>query len=171
MNSVSGGSASPYNKKILEMACLLVLALCMACGPIGPFSGGRLSGEEGSWPTDWNSIADVPEIQLETTPADPYSINVWFVVVDSEAYIASSLLMGPEIPEEREWIRKIANDPQVRLRIEGILYAARVEIVADSGLKTRVFEAFRAKYPQLEESRGDAARYFRIARRAWPATQ
>ncbi len=153
------------------MAWLLMAAFCMACGPIGPFSGGRLSGEEGSWPTHWNSLADVEEIQLETRPADPYSINVWFVVVDSEAYIVSSLLMGPELPEEREWVRNIATDPQVRVRIEGVLYSANVETVTDSGRKARIFEAFRVKYPQLEESRGDAARYFRIAKRAWPATQ
>ena len=150
--------------KIRAVAFVVTLVSSMACGPIGPFSGGRLSGEEGSWPTDWNTVADIPEIQLETRPTDPYSINVWLVVVDNEAYIASSLLMGPEVPEERQWVRNIATDPRVRVRIEGMVYSARLETVADPAVKARVYDDFREKYPELEESRGDGARYFRIVK-------
>jgi hypothetical protein len=146
-------------------ALLCVLALAMGCGPIGPFSSGRLSGDERDWPADWNQIADVTEIQLETSPRDPYSVNVWFVVVDGDAYLATSLLMGTEVPDEREWVRNILSDPHVRIRIEGILYPARLESVADSALRALVFEAFQRKYPKLEESRGDAALFFWVAKR------
>jgi hypothetical protein len=138
----------------------------MGCGPLGPFSGGRLSGDEGSWPEDWNRIADVTQIQLETGPKDPYSVNVWFVVVDDEPYLATSLLVGTEVPEEREWVRNVTVDPRVRIRIEGTLYQARLETVSDPTLRGRVFDAFYAKYPELEESRGDAARYFKVAKRS-----
>ena len=145
---------------------LFVLALCAGCGPVGPFSGGRLSGEQGGWPEDWNRVADVTQIQLETVPEDPYSVNVWFVVVERDAYLATSLLMGTEVPEEREWVRNITTDPRVRIRIDGILYSVRLETVADASLRARVFEAFQVKYPELKESRGDAARFFRVAKRA-----
>ena len=152
--------------RIFGFAFLLVFIFCMGCGPLGPFSGGRLSGDEGSWPEDWNRIADVPQIQLETDPKDPYSVNVWFVVVDDEAYLATSLLVGTEVPEERGWVRVVTSDPRFRIRIEGTLYQARLETVTDPTLKGRVFDAFYAKYPALEESRGDGARYFKVMKRS-----
>jgi len=145
---------------------LFVLLLSLGCGPIGPFSGGRLSGEEQGWPEDWNRVADVTQIQLETGQKDLHSVNLWVVVVDDEAYVATSLFTGTEVPEEREWVRNVTVDPRVRIRVDGTLYLARLETFTDSSLKARVFDAFYLKYPQLEESRGEAARYFRIARRA-----
>jgi hypothetical protein len=155
-----------WGRSIRGFAFLVVLALSMGCGPIGPFSGGRLSGDEGNWPEDWSRFADVTQIQLETGPKDPHSVNLWFVVVDDEAYLATSLLVGTEVPEEREWVRNVTADPRVRIRIEGILYQARLETVSDSIVKGRVFDAFKLKYPELEESRGDAARYFKVAKRS-----
>jgi hypothetical protein len=106
------------------------------------------------------------QIQLEVALADPYSVNLWLAVVDGEAYLASSLLSGATNPELREWIQSIAIDPRVRVRIDGVVYPARLEIVSDPSQKARVFEAFRVKYPHLKESRGEAARYFRIANRS-----
>lgn len=152
-----------------RVACLFALALCVACGsigPIGPFAGGRLSGEEGDWPTDWNGASDVMQIQLETALEDPGSVNLWLAVVDGEAYVASSLLSGANDPDEREWVRSVGVDPRVRVRIDGVVYTARLESVSDDSVKARVFEAFRVKYPHLEESRGEGARYFRIASRS-----
>jgi hypothetical protein len=93
-------------------------------------------------------------------------VNLWFVVVVDEAYLATSLLMGTEVPEEREWVRNVTADPRVRIRIEGILYQALLETLTDSSMKGRVFDAFKLKYPELEESRGDAAHYFKIAKRS-----
>ncbi len=158
--------AGLFGRGIRGFAFPFLLALSIGCGPIGPFSGGRLSGQEGAWPQDWNRVADVMEVQLETGPEDPYSVNVWLVVVDREAYLATSLLMGTKVPEERKWVRNIAADPRVRIRIEGILYSARLEPVADSSSRARVLEAYQLKYPELDESRGGAARFFRVIERA-----
>lgn len=151
--------------KIAPIALLLVVALCLGCGPIGPFSGGRLSGEDEAWLADWSGVSDVTQIQLETNPDDPHSVNVWLVIVDREAYLATSLLIGTEVPEEREWVRNVTADSRVRLRIEGKLYSVRLETVAEDSLKARVFEAFQIKYPEIEASRGEAARFFRIVER------
>lgn len=144
------------------IALLLAVVLCLGCGPIGPFSGGRLSGEDAGWLADWSGVSEITQIQLETSPDDPHSVNVWVVVVDQEAYLATSLLIGTEVPEEREWVRNVTTDPRVRLRIEGRLYSAQLETVTDESLKARVFEAFLAKYPEIEASRGGAARFFRV---------
>ena len=152
-----------------RFACLFVLALCVACGsigPIGPLSGGRLSGQEGDWPTDWNSGATEGSVENLSLLEDPESVNLWLVVVDGDAYVASSLLSGTKDPEVRAWVRNIGIDPRVRVRIDGVVYAARLESVSDDSVKARVFEAFRVKYPHLEKSRGEDARYFRIASRS-----
>ena len=146
-------------------ALILVSAISLACGgPLGPFSGARLSGEEGEWPVDWAAVADVVEIQLESAPDDPYSVNLWFAVLHDDAYVVSSLLMGPDDPEERGWVKNVASDPQVRVRVGSIVYPARLEQIDDVELSRQVYLVFLEKYPQLDESRGDAARYFRIVR-------
>jgi len=144
---------------------LSISAFTLACGgPVGPFSGGRLSGQDGEWPVDWAAVADVEEIQLESGPDDPYSVNLWFAVLQDDAFVVSSLLMGPDDPEERGWVKNVASDSQVRVRVGAIVYAARLERIDDREVSRRVYLAFLEKYPQLDESRGDAARYFRIVR-------
>ncbi len=148
------------------LACAVVLALATACGPIGPFAGGRLSGEERAWPATWEMASDIEQIQLETRGDDPHSVNVWVVVVDGSGYIATSLLLGAEDPEQREWVRNVGADPRVRIRAEGLLYPARLEIVGDAALRTRLVDAFRTKYPELKTERTTQARFFRIAPRS-----
>ncbi len=157
--------------RVLELSRLRLAAgfvaalLSLACGPILMFSGGRLSGDEGVWPTGWQHIADVSQIQLETRPDDPHSVNLWIVVVEGEAYIATSLLLGTEVPDEREWVRNVAADPRVRVRVEGVVYPAQLEVLDDESLKARVLEAFAAKYPELDRDRGSGARFYRIGKR------
>ena len=148
------------------IAFLFLLVLCVGCGPIGPFSGGRLSGEEGGWQDDWNNAADVTEIQLETGSEDPHSVNLWIVVVDHEAYVATSLLMGSEVPEEREWVRNVTADPRVRIRVEEIVYPAQLESVDDPALRARLLEAYQSKYPEVKEFRGESARFYRVVKPA-----
>jgi len=140
--------------------------LVIGCGPIGPFSGGRLSGEQASWPGDWNAAASATQIQLETDPDDPHSVNLWVVVLEGEAFIVTSLLVGTQVPTERAWVRNIASDPRIRIRVDGIVYPARLHALEDSAQIANVFEAFRAKYPQLKESRAEGARFFQVVKRA-----
>jgi hypothetical protein len=147
------------------LVMILVLGWTIGCGPIGPFAGGRLSGPEGSWPADWNTAVELTQIQLETAIEDPTSVNVWVVVLDKEAFVATSLLMGPEEPEERGWVRDVLVDPRVRVRVDGVVYPARLVVLDDPDQVAKVFEAFRTKYPELDETRGEAARFYRIAKR------
>jgi hypothetical protein len=156
----------PRGVRIAVAIALTTVLLALGCGPIGPFSGGRLSGDEGRWPSDWNEMAEVAQIQLESGPDDPHSVNLWFAVLEHEPFVATSLLSGVDDPEDREWVRNIADDARVRVRIEGFVYAAELEHVDDPELARRVFRVFLEKYPHLDESRGEVARYFRIVKRA-----
>jgi hypothetical protein len=120
-------------------AALLSLAL-LGAGPLGPCAGGRLDGEAAAPPADWSAAADVEQIQLETNPGEPYSVNAWCVGIADRLYVPTSMIRGPKQPGEREWVRNVTSDPRVRIRIGDAVYertAVRVEAPAE-------FEAVRA---------------------------
>tara|TARA_R110002167_G_scaffold135114_3_gene321405 strand:- start:894 stop:1145 length:252 start_codon:yes stop_codon:yes gene_type:complete len=50
-------------------------------------------------------------MQLETQPADPYSVNIGFVLLDGNIYIDPA--------EDRQWYQNILTDPAVRIRFDG----------------------------------------------------
>ena len=148
------------------IATVFAAMVMIGCGgPVGPFSGGRLSGDEAAWPIDMVLAANLEEIALETAPTDPHSVNVWVVVVGGDAFIATSLLMGPEVPEERAWVRNISTDPNARVRFDDAVYSVQLVAIDDDALIASVLEAFQTKYPNVEQSRGAAARFFRISKR------
>lgn len=161
--SGSGGSRLRATRLVLTILASVGLSGCG--GPVGPFSGGRLSGEQAVWPADWGPLAEVEEIQLETGPDDPYSVNLWMVVIDGDPYVVSSLLMGTDDPEERRWVRNVERDDRVRVRVGGVVHPGRAVAVDEAAVTARVFEAFLAKYPNLDPERRGAARYFRLAPR------
>jgi hypothetical protein len=73
--------------------------------------------------------------------------------------------MGADEPTDREWVRNVAADPRIRIRLNGTLYPARFEVVGDDDLRMRLAQAFRTKYPQLKEARVSGAKFYKIARR------
>jgi hypothetical protein len=63
-----------------RLAGIALAALALACGPMGPLSGGKLDGERVTTPVgDWSFSDASDTVALETNPDDPYSVNVWFV--------------------------------------------------------------------------------------------
>ena len=139
----------------------LSAGLCFACGdPIVMLPGGELSGTVKPVPSDWSFSDAVEEVQLETRPDDPYSVNIWGVAVGERFYIASGDGM------EAAWAQHIAEDPRVRLRIGEDLD----ELRAKRARTPRDRDAFRAaakkKYdfePDEEQER-DAVIYRLYAR-------
>ena len=120
---------------------IVVLAAIGCGGPMGPFAGGALSGEQGSPAmTDW-SVADAYETaSFETRPSDPHSVTTWFVSVDEKLYVPTSMILGPKDPTERGWVAHVTEDPRVRIRLGDTVYervAIRVEDQAE-------FDATRA---------------------------
>ncbi|HEU4429806.1 MAG TPA: hypothetical protein VFT98_13675 [Myxococcota bacterium] len=121
----------------IQLPLLASLAL-IACGdPVGPFSGGALSGETKPSPASWDFAAKVEQVQLETDPDQPHSVNTWIGVVNGVAYIPSSMIRGPKLPSEREWVRNVSADDRVRVRIDGAIYELRAVRVADSSAEHR----------------------------------
>ena len=129
-------------RPILVPISILALALTtMACGPMGPIPGGRLSGEVApSAPAEWSSSDSIKNVQLETRPSDPYSVNIWGVGIGDRFYVASGR------GEENTWARYILEDPNVRLRVGEIIYELRALRVTDEESRTAFLEALQRKY-------------------------
>lgn len=94
--------------RIRPLYLCFVLLVLSACGePIFYFSGGRLGGEEAP-------LVELPTsggvIQLETLAAEPYSVNVGFILLDGTMYL--------DPVEDREWYQNILLDSAVRIRFD-----------------------------------------------------
>ena len=143
---------------------LVLLLLVVACGPIGPIPGGRLRGELGPrHAADWGFAADEKTAQLETRPADPYSVNTWFVSLGPDLYVPSSMILGPKDPTERSWVGHVTENPSVRIRIGDRVYERVAHRVSDVREYDRARNALEKKYA-LDPAERDAAREIWIFR-------
>lgn len=110
----------------LRNACLAGLVACaLGCGgPVLIFPGGALSGDVvDPVPTDW-SFVDSSFVDLETRPADPYSVELNYFVKEGKLYIDPA--------EGRRWLDHIRTDANVRVRFEGKIYPLRAVRVEDA---------------------------------------
>jgi hypothetical protein len=149
---------------VLIIPCLVLATL--ACGPIGPISGGRLGGpvHQGP-PPQWQASSEIETIQLESRPDDPHSVNVWFAVDGGVLYVPTSLILGPDDPEEREWVRNTIADPRVRLRIDGTVYPLHAARVEDEEERERVRAVFVGKYDIELDEHANRSWLFRMTAR------
>jgi hypothetical protein len=122
-------------------AAVAVAVLVLACGPIGPFPGGPLRGNEVNEPvSDWGFASSQLQIQIETRPESPYSVNVWCVVREGRLYVPSGK------PEGKRWVRNVLEDERVRVRIRNDLYLARAVRVSDPDERSAVLALYLEKY-------------------------
>ncbi len=136
----------------------------IACGPVGPFSGGRLSGEPGPEEVpSWAFAAAEERAQVETRPQDPHSVNTWFAALGADLYVPTSMIRGPESPEERGWVAHVVADPRVRIRLGGLVYERIATRVEEPGEYERARAALEQKY-ELDPEERDPARQVWIFR-------
>ena len=88
---------------------------------------------------DWQTLADVDVIEVETIDedGDPRVTKVWFVLLEGEPYLRTS---------GSRWLENLRRDADLRLRIGDREYEARVEEVAGDAIIQRVDDATREKY-------------------------
>ena len=143
---------------------MLLLGALVACGgPVGPFAGGRLSGEIGDAAAgDWSFADDVENAQLETRPTDPYSVNTWFVGIGPALYVPTSMILGPKDPSDRGWVVHVADDPAVRIRL-GERVFERTAVRVEGAEYDRARSALEARYA-LDPAERDPERIIWIYR-------
>ena len=149
---------------------LLALGVVVGCGgPIGPFPGGRLRGELGpSYVADWGFASDENTAQLETRPADPYSVTTWFVGLGPDLYVPTSMIRGPKEPTERSWVAHVSENPAVRIRIAGRVYDRVASRVVEEREYDRARSGLETKY-DLDPADRDPEREIWIFRLNAPA--
>ena len=145
----------------------IALFLALSIAPAAPGSdrpflvlpGGALTGNVTPAPADWSDTDEVSTVQLETRPADPYSVNVWVVALDEHLYVHAGA-------NRSEWVEHIEADPDVRLRVGDAIYALRAARVETQDECDRFSEAYEAKYGRRPRNGNVAEAYlFRLAPR------
>ena len=111
-------------RSLVLLFLLLVVVLAGACnGPVG------LDVREASWrarrspvPENWKPfLGESGQMQLETKPGAPYSVNVNYTILDGN-HVRECGRYG-----DRVWVKNIAANPAVRLRIGDAIYELRAE--------------------------------------------
>jgi F420H(2)-dependent quinone reductase len=111
--------------RALRSALLASIFVCgCSCGPFLLLPGGKLDGPVKPAPASFAFAADAGTIQLETRPADPYSVNVEGAVVGEGLYVSAG-------DSKSRWVENIEADPLVRARILGNVYELRARRVVD----------------------------------------
>ena len=138
----------------------IVVVGALGCGgPLVLLPGGSLEGETTAHPEDWSFTDSVKTIQLETNPADPYSVNLWAIGLGDALYVHAGA-------NRATWVEHMEADPQVRLRVDTAIYElAAVRVDAQEEFD-RFSDAYREKYGRLPRN-GDVteAYLFRLGPR------
>ena len=119
----------------IGLLCVLALAACSE--PFITIPGGKLAGQILDPPVVWSEVPDT--IQMEMRPADPYSINIWSVGVDTDLYVATSA-------DGTIWTGFLEADNSVRVRLQDVIYTLKASEVRNTEERGRVADAYAQKY-------------------------
>ena len=113
-------------RELCAAAIMIAVSLCLACGgPMLMFPGGELSGEVVQEPVeDWSFVTE-SFVDLETTPYDPYSVQLNYIVRDGKLYLDPA--------EGRAWFDYLKEDPNVRVRFGDKIYPVTAVLVGRPG--------------------------------------
>lgn len=130
--------STPVGARLLF--ALIVALVAAGCEPTFVFAGGELEGTERPMPSSWDFTEDFDTVQIETRPAEPYSVNVWGVDVNRNFYVAAS------DASEAAWARAIEAEPRVRLRVGDDIYRLLAKRTEDPKELDDVIDAYVDKY-------------------------
>jgi hypothetical protein len=141
---------------------LIVISIVSAAGCGRPFvllPGGALEGKPASVPESWAFTDAVQTVQLETRPADPYSVNVWVIAIDPSLYVHAGA-------SRSTWVENMEADPNVRLRVDESIYELSASRVAEQAEFDRFCAAYEKKYGRRPRNENIAEVYlFRLTAR------
>ena len=144
------------NKPITILALALTILITGCRGPFILLPGGALEGTTVAAPSDWSFTNDIDTIQLETRPAEPYSVNLWAVGIGPLLYIHAGAYRS-------RWVENMEANPDVRLRVENDLYVLRASRVEDQDEFNRFSDAYQQKYGSRPRNENvDEAYLFRL---------
>lgn len=104
---------------------LSALALAGCNGPWLLLPGGTLDGVVKPVPADWASLAPFGTVQLETSPDEPYSVNIACMLIDGALQINAG-------DTETAWVKNMAANPNIRLRVRGGVYELKASRITSA---------------------------------------
>jgi hypothetical protein len=148
------------SRSVFLALCLSLSLALVGCG--GPFvllPGGALAGQTAATPKSWAFTDEVDTIQLETNPAEPYSVNIWVIAIDPNLYVHAG-------DNRAQWIENMEAAPLVRLQVEGSIYELTAARVESQGEFDRFADAYEKKYGRRPGNENVSEAYvFRLAAR------
>jgi hypothetical protein len=125
---------------LLGLALLGVVALFGGAGPIAALPGGLLWGEVREPPDDWSFTDSSAEIQVQThVGLLPWSVTIWVLSDEGELYLAAGDC-------NRVWTHRVQADPEIKLRIDGVVYEMQARLETDRALAARLAPIVLHKY-------------------------
>ena len=145
---------------MLRTALALTVLLCSLLSGCSadfiPFSGGKLQGEEMEVPADWEMLRAIDVIELETNPAEPYSVKLWIIAIDSVLYIHAGA-------NRATWVEHIEVDSTVRLKVGDAIYQLSAARVGSQAEFDRFSDTYETKYGSRPRNEDVAQAYlFRL---------
>ena len=126
----------PKQDRSAVLFILVFSAMLAGCSaPLLLLPGGALEGSTVEAPAEWSLMEEIDVVQLETNPAEPYSVNVWVIPVDQNLYVHSGTT-------RTTWIENMEADARVRLKANDSIY----ELVASRVETQDEFDRFIAAY-------------------------
>ena len=131
------------------LAAVFAALLLTACSrPFVLIPGGALVGQSAPAPQSWSFTDAIDTIQLETNPADPYSVNIWVVGMGNALYVHAGA-------NRATWIENMDTDPNVRLQAGDTIY----QLAATRVTSQDEFDRYSAPY---EEKYGNPPRNLNV---------
>ena len=146
--------------KPLLLLVLLSIVSVAGCGrPFVLLPGGALEGTTAAVPESWSFTDGIETVQLETRPAEPYSVNIWATAAGEYVYVHAGA-------NRSAWVEHIEADPNVRLRVNESIYELSASRVEDQAEFDRFSAAYEKKYGRRPRNESVAEAYlFRLTAR------
>lgn len=144
---------------VLAAAMLLIVPNAGCSGPVVLLPGKALEGPTVAAPDDWSFTDAVKTVQLETAPADPYSVNIWVIAMGEHLYVHAGA-------NRSKWVENLEADPNVRLRVDDSIYELTASRVGAQDEFDRFSDAYERKYGRRPRNENVGEAYlFRLAAR------
>lgn len=131
-------------------------------GPLGPFPGGKMTGEMVREPVgDWSAVlAGANRLELEVNPSAPRSVTTTFLLHDGVLYVPSVLAA------HKSWPAQVVADGRVVVRVRGRLYERHAVRVTDPAEIRALAREWDPKTPDDLDVSSLSTWYFRLEPRA-----
>ena len=125
--------------------------------PYGNLPGKRIRGVEVTGPIDdWSFAEQYRRVIVEVRPADPYSVNAGYFLMEKDLYISSA---------HSRWAQLLREDPSMRIRLGEKVYPVRAVQVEDPVRLEQVHQGYTGKYPNRTMEQAAGRWFFRIESR------